>query len=141
ISGNGKDGLDVVGTAGGTGIVVTGNAVGVDVAGHVGSLGNAGAGISLTGGASGDVVGGTVPSDANTVAGNIGAGIQIGASAGDVTHVSVQGNRTFANGGLGIDLAPTGVDCSTTPPGPNDYVPCPVVTAASTSSVSGTACP
>src|SRR5439155_19974889 len=33
------------------------------------------------------------------------------------------------------------VDCSTTPPGPNDYVPCPVIASAGTAAVSGTACP
>ena len=53
----------------------------------------------------------------------------------------MQGNSTFADGGSGIDLTPEGVvDCTTSPPGPNDYVACPVITAATTAAVSGTAC-
>jgi hypothetical protein len=142
IGANTLAGIDVVGTGGGTGIVVTGNGVGVDTSGNA-TLGNAGAGVSLSASASGDVVGGTVPSDANLIAGNGGPGILVGASASDTgTHVLIEGNSTFGNAGLGIDLAPRGaVDCSTPPPGPNDYVPCPAITSASTATVSGTACP
>jgi hypothetical protein len=142
VSANGSDGIDVIGTGGGTGNVIAGNRIGTDLAGHP-TLGNGGAGMRMTNDASGDVVGGTVPSAANVIAGNAGPGVLIGSDQSDTgTHVAVQGNATFANGGLGIDLAPEGVvDCSTAPPGPNGYVPCPVITSASTTTVTGTGCP
>jgi len=142
VGANGKDGVDVNGLGGGTGIIIAGNMIGTDAAGQP-TFGNGGAGIAIGHRASSDVVGGIGPSDANLIAGNAGPGILIGAAAGDsATHVVVEGNATFANGGLGIDLAPQGViDCSTTPPGPNGYAACPVIGAATTTSVSGTACP
>jgi Right handed beta helix region len=142
VGANGGDGIDVGGTGGGTGIVVSGNRVGLNASGQP-VLGNAHAGITVANGASGDIVGGTVASAANVVAGNGGAGIAIGSSSSDTgTHVVVQGNSTSANAGLGLDLAPVGVvNCSTPPPGPNDYVPCPVLSAATATAVSGTACP
>lgn len=142
VSGNGGDGIDVAGQGGGTGIVLAGNGVGVDASGGP-ALGNAGAGILIGGSASGDVIGGSVASDANVVVRNGGPGIQIGTDGSDSdTHVAVEGNSTFANGGLGIDLAPAGaIDCSTSPPGPNDHLPCPIITSATASGVAGTACP
>jgi parallel beta-helix repeat protein len=142
VSANGKNGVDVNGLGDGTGIIIAGNKIGTDGAGHP-TFGNGGAGIAIEQHASSDVVGGIGPSDANLVAANAGPGILIGAGAGDSsTHVVVEGNATFANSGLGIDLAPQGViDCSTPPPGPNGYAPCPVIAAATTTSVSGTACP
>jgi hypothetical protein len=141
VSANGDDGIIIVGTGGGTGNVVAGNLVGTDASGHT-TLGNAGAGVAIGSDASADVVGGAVLSDRNLIAGNTGPGVLVGSDPSDVgTHVVVQGNATFANGGLGIDLAPEGVvDCSTPPPGPNGYVPCPVITSATTTAVAGTAC-
>ncbi len=32
------------------------------------------------------------------------------------------------------------MNCNTSPPGPNDYLPCPVITSATTKQVGGTAC-
>jgi parallel beta-helix repeat protein len=141
IGANGGDGIEIDGTGGGTGNRIAGNTVGIDAGGHP-SLGNTGAGIRVANDATLDVIGGTASSDANVVAGNRQAGIFVGLRAADTgTHVAIQGNSTFANNGLGIDLAPTGVDCSTPPPGPNDYVMCPVITSASPTLVGGTACP
>jgi hypothetical protein len=141
VSANGGDGVVVDGTGGGTGNVIAGNLIGTDASGHP-TLGNAGAGIAIGSGANADVVGGALDADKNIIAGNSGPGVLVGSDPSDAgTHVVVQGNGTFANGGLGIDLAPEGVvDCSTAPPGPNDYVPCPVVMTATTTAVSGTAC-
>jgi len=142
ISANGEDGIDIDGTGGGTGNRVAGNHIGTDPSGHP-SLGNGGAGVTVGGQATLDVVGGPASSDANVIAGNGGPGIVVGSNAGDSgTNVAVQGNSTFANGGLGIDLEPAGiVNCTTSPPGPNGYLPCPVITSASTTTVQGTACP
>jgi hypothetical protein len=66
----------------------------------------------------------------------------VGSGASDTdTHVIVEGNSTFANAGLGIDLAPKAVvNCTTPPPGPNGYTPCPVIATASTAAVTGVAC-
>jgi len=73
---------------------------------------------------------------------NGGAGVPIGSSAADSgTHAAVQANLIEANGGLGIDLAPSGAaNCSSPPPGPNDYVQCPVIATATTTKVTGHAC-
>jgi hypothetical protein len=141
VSANGGDGIVVVGTGGGTGNVITANRIGTDASGHP-TLGNAGAGVQIGSDASADVVGGAIAADRNLIAGNAGPGVLVGSDASDTgTHVVVQGNATFANDGLGIDLAPEGVvDCSTPPPGPNSYVPCPVIAMATTTSVGGTAC-
>lgn len=141
VGANGGRGVVVSGRGGGTGIAITGNRIGAGPDGSA-TLGNAGAGVVLEDGASVDVVGGGAAGDGNVVAGNGGPGIQVGRSERDrTTRVAIEGNSTFANAGLGIDLAPVGtVDCSTPPPGPNDDVPCPVITGARPSEVRGTAC-
>jgi titin len=137
VSGNTGDGVDLVAGSGNT---VAGNAVGTN-AGGTALVGNGGSGIAL-GNGSVATVGGTVAGAGNIVAHNGGTGILIGTSASDsTTHVAVQRNLTFDNQGQGIDLAPAGtINCLTAPPGPNDYTPCPSITAASTTTISGTAC-
>ena len=96
----------------------------------------------LDNGAVNDLVGGTSGGAPNTIANNGQAGVQIGSSASDTgTHSPVHQNSIFNNLGLGIDLAPLGtVNCTTSPPGPNDYTACPVITSATTSQIKGTAC-
>ncbi|GAC1391784.1 MAG: hypothetical protein NVSMB38_13240 [Ktedonobacteraceae bacterium] len=76
----------------------------------------------------------------NVIAHNGKSGILIGASSTDVVHSPISQNSLFANGGLGIDLVPEGVvNCTTNPPGPNDYTPCPVITQATPTQINGTA--
>ncbi len=89
-----------------------------------------------------DSVGGTASGVGNVIADNAQSGVLIGASSTETTtHSAVQQNVIFANGGLGIDLAPQGVvNCTTPPPGPNDNTPCPVIQSATTTQVRGTAC-
>jgi hypothetical protein len=101
------------------------------------ALGNGGSGLSVS------YVGvspGTISS--NTIANNNGSGVLVG--PGSLTfgnHVAINCNSIFANIGLGSDLTPQGtVNCTTPPPGPNDYTQCPVILSAKTSQVSGTAC-
>ncbi len=143
ISGNRGGGVIVDETA----AVLTANFVGVTASGQ--PLGNAGNGISIssiypmliTG-----TIGGTGSGAGNTIAYNTFSGVIVGPASITRTHVTINGNSIFANGGggfggLGIDLLPEGVvNCNTPPPGPNDYLPCPIISSATTAKVSGTAC-
>jgi titin len=141
VGGNRGNGVLIDGTGGGVSNAVQGNAIGANIGGTV-SLGNGANGVVLGNGAVGDTIGGTTRGAGNLIAHNGEAGVLIGASAVDTaTHSAVQRNAIFANGGLGIDLAPRGVvNCATPPPGPNDYTPCPLIQTASTTAISGTAC-
>ena len=141
ISGQAGDGVHIDGQGAGTGNVVEGNTVGARLGGPA-ALGNHGAGVFAGDSAAGDTIGGTGPGAGNIIDANRGPGVLIGSSAADSgTHSAVQGNLIEANGGLGIDLAPSGtVNCSSAPPGPNDYVGCPVIATATTTTVTGHAC-
>ncbi len=139
IGGNRGNGVQIDGTGGGLSNTVQGNRIGIS--GTV-ALSNGANGVLLVNDAVDDSVGGTNPGAGNVIAYNARSGVLIGASAADTgTHSAVQRNVIVANGGLGIDLAPQGtVNCTTPPPGPNDYTPCPVITSATTARVSGTTC-
>lgn len=141
ISGQVGDGVHIDGQGTGTGNLVEGNTIGAPRGGPA-ALGNQGAGVFAGNSAVNDTIGGTRPGAGNTIDANRGPGVLIGASAADSgTHTAVQGNVIVANGGPGIDLAPSGtVNCSSTPPGPNDYVRCPVIATATTTTVTGHAC-
>lgn len=106
------------------------------------ALGNGGNGVFITHLVMGDQVGRTAPGTGNVIVYNGKSGVLVGASSSDTqVHIAINQNAIFANGGLGIDLAPQGVvNCTTPPPGPNDYTPCPVIQHATTTQVSGTAC-
>jgi parallel beta-helix repeat protein len=136
ISGNTTDGVAFFAALerGSTGDIVEGNYIGTNAAG-TGAVGNTGNGVSFGNGLSGD------PVRHNVIAHNAQAGILVGASSADTNiHTTFSQNSMFANGGLGIDLAPQGVvNCTTSPPGPNDYTACPVIRSATTTLVSGTA--
>jgi hypothetical protein len=141
ISGQAGDGVHIDGQGAGISNVVEGNTIGAPAGGPP-ALGNKGVGVFAGDSAVNDTIGGTVSGAGNVIDANGGAGVLIGTSATDSgTHTAVQGNLIEANGGLGIDLAPSGaVNCSSTPPGPNDYVPCPVIATATTTKVTGHAC-
>jgi parallel beta-helix repeat protein len=141
VSGNMLDGIHIEGSGKSQSNVITGNLVGTDSTGKL-AVANHGDGVFLGLSALNDIVGGTTAGSGNTIAFNAGAGVLIGGSAADKgTHSAVEGNSIFANVGLGIDIAPQGiVDCTTAPPGPNDYTACPVITSATASVVTGTAC-
>jgi hypothetical protein len=76
----------------------------------------------------------------NLLAYNGGAGIGI---VGSTSHVQIQNNNFRNNGGLPIDLGDDGAtpNGSHSPPGPDDWLAYPVVTASSGSIVDGTTCP
>lgn len=141
VSGNGGDGIHIDGLGNGISNVVQGNGIGTDTTGTA-ALGNVGSGVVVGNGAVNDSIGGAASGAGNVIAHNGGAGVLVGTGASDTgTHSAVQRNAIFANGGLGIDLAPQGtVTCASAPPGPNDNTPCPTVTRATTAVVRGTAC-
>ena len=104
ISGNRGNGIEAAVDV--DGLVILGNAIGLDAAGAP-RLGNGGHGVRLE--ASVCAVGGTAGEE-NDIEANGGAGIFIETvSQGN----RISGNRLAGNGGLGIDLAPAG-------PTPND---------------------
>jgi len=141
VSGNTGDGLAISGDA----LIrshatVQGNLVGTDATGS-GALGNGGQGVDI-----GDFVSATTLAG-NVIADNGHAGVlvtytPVPSSGPDaIPHVLMTRNTMVANSGLGIDLTPEHVvNCTSTPPGANDYLPCPVITSATASAVSGTAC-
>ncbi len=121
--------------------LVAGNKIGTDKNG-TGNLGNFENGVFLLDGASGNTIGGTAAGSANTIAFNGVKGVVVGASPSDITTVddSILGNSIFANASLGIDLGdngptPNGVNPR---PFPNDGQNTPVITAVTTTSISGT---
>jgi uncharacterized repeat protein (TIGR01451 family) len=85
-------------------------------------------------------IGGFGPGQANTISGNTGAGVAIGASATDTSiSVQVRGNSIYGNGGLPIDLANDGATANApagaTRTGPNSLVDRPVITGIGHGSV------
>jgi parallel beta-helix repeat protein len=98
-------GIGVGGSAnGGAANVVEGNRVGVQADG-VSPLGNATDGIQIGQGESQTTVGGTDPNAGNVVAYNGGSGIHVV----DSDENAIRSNLVWSNGGLGIDLEPSGV--------------------------------
>jgi titin len=141
VSGNTGDGIAISGDALiHSNATVQGNLVGTDATGS-GALGNGGQGVDI-----GAYVSATTLAD-NVIAHNGRAGVLVtytpapSSGADAIPHVLITRNAMSANTVLGIDLAPERVvNCASTPPGPNDYVPCPVITSVTASEVRGTAC-
>jgi hypothetical protein len=75
----------------------------------------------------------------NVVANNGGAGLAV---TGNGTQALIENNSISNNGGLPIDLGDDGATRNGLffPPGPNAWLPYPVVTAASGSLIQGTTC-
>ena len=101
ISGNGASGINV----GGDGNIIQGNLIGTDPVGTDG-FGNTDHGILLSG-AFETFVGGEGIGEGNIIASNGLDGIFV--TGGGATRNLISGNSIFSNGGLGIDLAPSGV--------------------------------
>jgi hypothetical protein len=83
--------------------ILHGNRIGVALIADV-LVGNNGHGVLLNG--SNNLIGGTAEGEANIIADNFGAGVSI--ESGQRNRIT--GNAIFANDGLGIDLAPGGVN-------------------------------
>ena len=126
ISGNGGNGITLGATIG---VVIQGNGIGVTATGS--ALGNGGSGIRTGGsGTSSLLVGSaTIPGAGNTIAHNVGAGIQIEDLGGAAVIANeIRGNSIHSNGGAGIDLGPD-VNGNIAPPVITGFAP-----------VRGTAC-
>ena len=104
------------------GNVVAGNTLGTD-AGASNAWGNGADGISVAG--SGNIIGGNSSAAGNIICNNGGAGIYDSAGTGN----SFRLNSVYANAGLGIDLAPRGVNLNVAPGsgGPNNLQNYPVL--------------
>ena len=107
ISGNLGHGVAFTGTAHGNQVV--NSAIGTDSTRKV-ALGNAGAGIFLGPGTSANTIGGTAAMDANVISGNLGNGIELLDTAGNVVEGNLIGTQDrritplvpLLNGGSGI---------------------------------------
>jgi CSLREA domain-containing protein len=132
----------VFANTGADGTVIRGNLIGTDAAG-TGALGNSGNGVIIV--ASNVSVGGVLAADANVIANNGAAGVTVGTNTITPIGNRINRNSIDANGGLGIDLAPTGTnlnDADDSDTGVNGLQNFPVVTAATgdgvTTNIDGT---
>ena len=128
IAGHSTDGVRIVG---GSSISVTYNAIGVGIGGV--ALGNAGDGIHVEGGARGVTTGFGYPSLDGLSVASIGYNGGAGLYAQDEVSVDVTYGSFGGNAGLGIDLAPRGVnpnDTLDTDDGPNELLNAPVLQSA-----------
>lgn len=98
-----------------TGVVIQGNSIGTTMDGLT-AIGNGGAGVLFTGGASANLVGGDTASQANTIANNGGAGVQVDTGGTN----SILSNSIYANTAIGILLTNGG----------NNGIAPPVLTSA-----------
>jgi subtilisin-like proprotein convertase family protein len=115
--------------------VVQGNSIGTDQTGTL-DLGNAQAGVLVYDFAPMQTIGGAAPGAGNTIAFNGGDGVELAlVDGGPLSGVAIRGNRIYKNGGLGIDLRPSGgVTGNDGAPdadaGPNNLQNFPVLTGA-----------
>jgi parallel beta-helix repeat protein len=131
ISGNGADGIDIDSSGPATGNVIQRNFIGLSASGSL-NLGNAGWGINIDTNTANTTIGGTGPGDGNFIWFNGLGGIRLSADSG--TGNAIRGNSIFANLGLGIELAPTGVtpnDPGDVDTGANNLQNFPVIVGAS----------
>jgi hypothetical protein len=128
ISGNSGDGVILAFSGvGALGVTVEGNYIGTDITG-LNALGNTGHGIFLDQ-ANNCLIGGASTGARNRIAYNGGAGVLASGTKAD----RVIGNEIYANGGLGIDLSPTGVtqnDLNDVDLGTNNLQNFPVINSA-----------
>ncbi|MBL7184511.1 MAG: right-handed parallel beta-helix repeat-containing protein, partial [Anaerolineae bacterium] len=107
---------------------VQGNYVGTDVTGTA-ALPNNTDGIYIFNVSSDNLIGGTAQGQANLIAFNGGDGVEVSGGYG-AKHNTITRNRIHSNTGKGIALPNSG----------NEGLAAPVVTTASSTQVSGTAC-
>jgi hypothetical protein len=126
-SGNGLNGINIFQAVG---AVVQGNLVGTDATGTF-AIGNGTDGIVV--GANGTIVGGINAGEANTVAYNLGSGIEVQGLTAALNGNPIRGNSIYGNAGIGIDLGGDGVtanDALDADGGPNSRQNYPIVLSA-----------
>ena len=102
ISGNGLDGIAIIGDGSNTPLNVTiqGNYIGTDISG-VSSLGNARHGVNLFNGAAGNTIGGAVNGAGNLISGNTSIGVYVeganNAISGNLIGLNASGTAAIAN--------------------------------------------
>jgi hypothetical protein len=114
--------------------VVQNNLIGLSAAGAPNIPNGVGIQVS-TASATGNTIGGSSESAGNVIAGNVNEGIVLLGTAGGGNQI--EGNRIYANGGLGIDLGNDGVtanDDDDPDTGPNDLQNFPVLSEVSAGS-------
>ncbi|MBA3943842.1 MAG: tandem-95 repeat protein [Herpetosiphonaceae bacterium] len=117
------------------GNLVEGNTIGTDVT-TTNALGNTSAGVYVAGAS--NTIGGTTQGAGNLIAYSGAGGVII--QAGSVAN-PIEANTIYSNAGLGIDLNNDGVtsnDPGDADTGPNNLQNFPVLTAATSSSITGT---
>jgi len=137
LSGNGVGITISGGGVASAGNLIQGNYIGTDVTGNV-ALGNLD-GVRITNNAPNNTVGGTTAGAGNLISGNTQFGVRI--QGGAATGNALLSNSIFANTSLGIDLGADGVttnDAGDGDTGPNNRQNFPVLTAATTTSLTGT---
>jgi uncharacterized repeat protein (TIGR01451 family) len=132
ISGN-RNGVQI--SSAGTNNQIRGNFIGTSAGGTSG-IGNSANGV-LIGGSSGNSVGSVGSASSNTIAFNGSAGVAVTSGVSNL----IQSNSIFSNGGLGIDLGPTGVtsnDLGDGDAGANNLQNFPVLDSANAAGTSTT---
>ena len=102
-SGNGRNGINIFQAVG---AIVYGNLVGTDATGTF-AIANELEGIVV--GANGAIIGGVGPGEGNTIANNLGSGIEVQGLTAALDGNTIRGNSIYSNGGIGIDLGGDGV--------------------------------
>jgi hypothetical protein len=134
-SGNGQVGINVFST---TGAVIQGNRVGTDATGTF-AIPNGTDGVVIA--ANSSTVGGIAAGEGNTIAYNLGAGVEVQGLTGTLTGNPIRGNSIYQNGGIGIDLSgdgPTANDPLDVDGGPNGRQNYPIINSAVPNAPSGT---
>lgn len=141
ISGNTGNGIAMFGTQAGS-YTIQGNRIGTQTNGTA-ALGNGAYGVAFQNSAGQDVLGGIGPGQANVVAFNVRAGVQVGYG---LAH-RISGNSIFSNGGMGIDLTecsngfcpgPRVNDLGDADTGPNGFQNFPVIASMTSTTTSTT---
>lgn len=134
VSGNAQAGIRISGT-GSTSNIVQNTAIGINLTDD-GAIPNGTWGVLIDGGASGNLVGGIQDLQGNVIRHNASGGVAVVTGTGN----SIHRNMISSNSGLGVDLGADGVtanDPGDADVGANDRQNTPLITAATTSSVTG----
>jgi len=129
ISGNGNNGVYIIGNGTPTLNFINGNLIGYGADGST-PMGNKGSGVSVGAGSGPTNIIGGPGAEGNRIAFNQSSGVEVTGGKGYL----ISGNSITANGGLGIDLSPSGInlnDQGDTDTGANELQNFPVLTSAS----------